>query len=493
MLIENLAHGFAAALSPENLLAGIIGVLVGTAVGVLPGLGPAVAIAILLPLTFGLDPVAALILFGGIYYGAMFGGSITSILIATPGDASAAITMIDGHPMARNGKAGQALTASIIGSFFGGTLASFLLMLTAMSFAAVSLLFGPPEYFALMLMALIMVVTMTGGSVPRGSLALCLGLWLSTIGIDLQTGQQRFTFGLAELHGGIDARLGAIGLFALGEALWLITAGPSPDAQHIRPNRIWLKFNEWRRCFLPWLRGSVIGFLTGVLPGTGAVLATILSYATERRLARNPAEFGKGAIEGVAGPESANNAAAGGSLVPLLALGIPGSGTTAVMLVAFQMYGLQPGPSLLENNAALVWALIASMYVANVLLVLLNLPLIGLWVQLLKVPQSLLAGIIVIFASVGAYSAQGSFGDLLIVWILGIGAFLLRRFEFPITPVLLGLILGPMLEQELRRSLTMSSGDLSIFVTRPISLVALVLTFGSVVFAARRYIRRRPA
>jgi putative tricarboxylic transport membrane protein len=479
-LAGDLQTGFAVALTPGNLMFGLIGVILGTSVGVLPGLGPSVAIAILLPLTFGMEPTSAFILFGGIYYGTMYGGSTTAILINTPGDAASSISTLEGYPMAKRGQGGVALATAALGSFIGGTFATFMLMLTATSLAAISLLFGPPEYFALMLLALTMVAAMAGRSASRAAVALCIGLMLSMIGIDLQTGQARFTFGIPELYGGIDVALGAVGLFAIGEALWLVAAPPAGPVEQMPTNRLWLTLQEWKRCAIPWVRGTLVGFFVGVLPGAGATLATFLSYGVERRFARNPEKFGKGAIEGLAGPEAANNASAGASMVPLLALGIPGSATTAVMLVAFQMYGLQPGPSLLENNKELVWGLIASLYVANVLLVILNLPLVGLWVQLLKVPKGLLTAIIMVFATVGAYSLQGSLGDVVIVWLLGVAAFLLRRYGFPVAPVLLGLVLGPLIEQELRRSLAMSSGDPGIFFTRPIALGVLLVVLLSV-------------
>ena len=479
-LLGDLQTGFGVALTPGNLMFGMIGVMLGTAVGVLPGLGPSVAIAILLPLTFGLEPTSAFILFGGIYYGTMYGGSTTAILINTPGDASASVSTFEGYPMAKKGQGGVALATAAIGSFIGGTFATFMLMLVATSLAAVSLLFGPPEYFALMLLALTMVTAMAGQSASRAGVALCLGLGLSMIGIDLQTGEPRFTMGLPELYGGIDVALGAVGLFAVGEALWLIAAPPSGPGEKLPTNRLWLTVQEWKRCAVPWMRGTIVGFCSGILPGTGATLATFLSYGVEKKFAKNPKEFGKGAIEGLAGPEAANNAAAGASMVPLLALGIPGSATTAVMLVAFQMYGLQPGPSLLENNKELVWGLIASLYVANVLLVILNLPLVGLWVQLLKIPKGLLTGVILVFATVGAFSLQGSLGDVAIVWLLGIAAFFLRRYGFPVAPVLLGLVLGPLIEQELRRSLAMSSGDPTIFFTRPIAVTVLLVVAASI-------------
>lgn len=490
-LASNMSSGFAVALSPDKLAFGLLGVLIGTAVGVLPGLGPSVAIALLLPLTFGLDPTTAFILFGGIYYGTMYGGSTTSILINTPGDAAASVSTFEGYPMAKSGRGGVALATSAIGSFIGGTFATFMLMIAATSLAGISLIFGPPEYALLMLLALTMVTGMAGKSLFRALLALAFGLGLAMIGIDLQTGENRLTFGVQELYGGIDVALGAVGLFAVGEALWLIAAPASAATERMPTNRLWLTMEEWRRSFVPWLRGTVVGFCSGLLPGTGATFATFLSYGVERRFAKNPQEFGRGAIEGLAGPEAANNAAAGASMVPLLALGIPGSATTAIMLVAFQLYGLQPGPTLLETNKDLVWGLIASLYVANVLLVILNLPLVGLWVQLLKIPKGMMTALILVFSTVGAYSLQGSLGDVTIVWLLGVAGFLLRRFGFPVAPVLLGLVLGPLLEQDLRRSLAMSNGDYSIFVTRPISACILAVIVIGLVLFVRKTVRER--
>jgi putative tricarboxylic transport membrane protein len=474
-IASDLYAGFGVALSPDNLLFGIVGVLLGSAVGVLPGLGPSVVIAILLPVTFGMEPTGAFILFGGIYYGAMYGGSTTSILINTPGDAASSVTTLDGYPMAKRGQGGVALATAAIGSFIGGTFATFMLMLTMTGLGTIGLLFGPPEYLALMVLALTLVTAIGAKSISRTIVAMCLGLGLATIGIDIQTGQARFTFGFQELYGGINVALGAVGLFAVGEALWLIATPVSASGERMPTNRLWLTLQEWRRCWGAWIRGTLIGFATGVLPGTGAALATFLAYGVEKRFSPNRDQFGKGAIEGVAAPEAANNAGAGGSMVPLLALGIPGSASTAMMLVAFHMYGLQPGPSLLENNRDLVWGLIASLYVANVLLVIINLPLVGIWVQLLKIPKALLVAIMLVFSTVGAYATQGSLGDVVIVWLLGVVAFVLRRFGFPVAPVVLGLVIGPLLEQELRRSLAMASGDPMFFLGRPIALGVLGL------------------
>lgn len=490
-IITDLGSGFGVAFVPKNMMFGMLGVVLGTAVGVLPGLSPSVAIAILLPLTFGMEPATAFILFGGIYYGAMYGGSTTSILINTPGDTSSSISTLEGYPMAKRGQGGVALATSAIGSFIGGTFATFMLMLSMSTLAAIGLLFGPPEYFALMLLALTMVAAVGGKSPGRTAVSLCIGLSLSMIGIDTQSGQPRFTFGIMDLYGGIDVALGAVGLFAVGEALWLMAERPSGPAQRLPTNRLWLTVAEWRRCAIPWLRGTLVGFFSGVLPGTGVTLATFISYGVEKQFAKNPKEFGKGAIEGLAGPEAANNAAAGASMVPLLALGIPGSATTAIMLVAFQMYGLQPGPSLLQNNHDLVWGLIASLYIANVLLVLLNLPLVGVWVQLLKIPKGLLTSLMLLFATVGAYSMEGNMGDVMIVAALGVAAFLLRRLGFPVAPVLLGLVLGSLLEQELRRTVSMAAEDPAMLLRRPIALTVMAIVILSVTWKVVSVIRQR--
>ena len=491
-LLAHLAIGFGVALSPANLLAGFIGVVLGTAVGVLPGIGPAVAISLLLPTTFGLDPATAFIMFGGIYYGSMYGGSTTSILVNTPGDASAAVTTIDGTEMTRRGRAGAALTTAAIGSFVAGTFGTAMLMLVAPALVEVSLQFGPPEYFALMLLALTAVSSLAADSRAHAATAMFIGLLIAMIGIDLQTGVPRLTFGRPELLGGIDVVLAAVGLFAIGEVLW--TASTSGD-QHVPPGvvgRLMMTAEEWRRSIPAWIRGTLVGFSVGLLPGAGGTTATFMSYSLERSVSKRPDEFGHGAIEGVAGPEAANNASAAGAMVPLLGLGLPGSGTTAVMLAAFQLYGLTPGPLLFEQQPELVWGLIASLYIGNVLLLVLNLPLVGLWVKLLQVPQPLLAGIIVLFATLGAYSLNGSIGDVIIAFALGALAFGLRRFHFPLPPVLLGLVIGPLFEQELRRSLAISGGAATIFFTRPIAATLIAVTAVMVVWplVVRR---RRPA
>jgi putative tricarboxylic transport membrane protein len=490
-LLAHLAIGFGVALSPANLLAGFIGVVLGTAVGVLPGIGPAVAISLLLPTTFGLNPATAFIMFGGIYYGSMYGGSTTSILVNTPGDASAAVTTIDGTEMTRRGRAGAALTTAAIGSFVAGTFGTAMLMLVAPVLVEVSLQFGPPEYFALMLLALTAVSSLAADSRAHAATAMFIGLLIAMIGIDLQTGVPRLTFGRPELLGGIDVVLAAVGLFAIGEVLWTASTTGDQDVSPGVVGRLMMTAEEWRRSIPAWIRGTLVGFSVGLLPGAGGTTATFMSYSLERSVSKRPEEFGHGAIEGVAGPEAANNASAAGAMVPLLGLGLPGSGTTAVMLAAFQLYGLTPGPLLFEQQPDLVWGLIASLYIGNVLLLVLNLPLVGLWVKLLQVPQPLLAGIIVLFATLGAYSLNGSIGDVMIAFALGALAFGLRRFHFPLPPVLLGLVIGPLFEQELRRSLAISGGAATIFFTRPIAATLIAVTAVMVVWPliARR---RRP-
>ncbi len=489
-LLSHLAQGFSIALTPTNLLFGFIGVVLGTAVGVLPGIGPAVAISLLLPTTFGLEPTTAFIMFGGIYYGSMYGGSTTSILVNTPGDAASAVTTIDGVQMARKGRAGAALTTSAVGSFVAGTLGTALLMLLAPMLVEAALHFGPPEYFALMVLALTTVGALAGDSPPRAAASTCIGLLLAMVGIDLQTGVARLTLGRPELLGGIDIVLAAVGLFAIGEVLWMASHHTGADEPRPRViGSLMMTKDEWRRSIPAWIRGTLVGFGISVLPGAGGTFASFLSYSIERSVSKWPEEFGHGAIEGVAGPEAANNGSAAGAMVPLLGLGIPGSGTTAIMLAAFQLYGLTPGPLLFQQKPDLVWGLIASLYIGNVLLLILNLPLVGIWVKLLSVPLPTLVGIIVTFATLGAYSLNGSIGDVVLAFGLGALAFLLRSFAFPLPPVLLGLVIGPLLEQEMRRSLSISGGDPSILVTRPIAVTLLILA--AVAIAIPLWIRRR--
>ena len=473
--MSNLLNGFTVALAPMNLFWGFAGVLLGTIVGVLPGIGPALTVALLLPVTYGLDPTAALIMFAGIYYGAMYGGSTTSILLNTPGESATIVTAIDGHQMARSGRAGAALATAAIGSFVAGTLATLALSVTAPLMVKMALAFGSAEYFALMVLAFATVTTVLGGSSLAGWVSLLLGLLLGSVGIDGLSGQARFTFGVPYLLDGIDPVIVAIGLFAIGETLWVVSRGPEQDDLLPVRGSLWMTREEWSRSWRPWLRGTAIGFPMGALPAGGAELPTLMSYAIEKRLSARPEEFGHGAIEGVAGPEAANNASAAGTLVPLLTLGLPTSATAAVMLAAFQQFGLQPGPLLFAHEPALVWGLIASLYLGNVMLLVLNLPLVGLWVKLLAIPRAWLYGGILVVASLGAFSVHRSPGDLALVATIGVIGFALRLVGAPVAPVMIGLILGPNAEQHLRRALSISQGDWSVFFTRPLSLTLLAL------------------
>ncbi|MEW5879515.1 MAG: tripartite tricarboxylate transporter permease [Pseudomonadota bacterium] len=472
-----LVAGFGVALAPINLLWGLVGVTLGTAVGVLPGVGPALTVAMLLPLTVKLDPTGALIMFAGIYYGAMYGGSTTTILLNTPGESASIATALEGNRMAKRGRAGPALATSAIGSFVAGSIATLLLTLLAPVVVEIALRFGPAEYFALMVFAFVTVAAVLGASTVRGLVSLFVGLLLGLVGIDEQTGQMRFAFGVPELLDGIDVVVLAVGLFAVGEALY-VAAYQSRVREEMEKmsGSLWMSRDDWRRSWPAWLRATAIGFPFGTIPAGGAEIPTFLSYATEKKLSKHPEEFGNGAIEGVAGPEAANNAAATGVLVPLLTLGIPTSATAAILLAAFQNYGLQPGPLLFQTQGALVWGLIASLYVGNVLLLVLNLPLIGLWVKVLQIPKPLLYGGILVFATLGAYSLHQSVVDLATLYVFGVLGFVMRRWGFPVAPAVIGLILGPLAESQFRRALAISQGDPSVFFTHPISAALLALT-----------------
>jgi putative tricarboxylic transport membrane protein len=460
-----------------NLLWGLIGVTLGTFVGVLPGVGPALTVAMLLPLTIKLDPTGALIMFAGIYYGAMFGGSTTTILLNTPGESASIATALEGNRMAKAGRAGPALATSAIGSFVAGTIATLLLTMVAPIVVELALKLGPAEYFALMVFAFTTVSAVLGASTARGLLSLFLGLLFGLAGIDSQTGQARFAFGVPELLDGIDVVVLAVGLFAVGEALYgAAYLSQQKGTTEKLSGSLWMSKADWKRSAPAWLRATAIGFPFGTIPAGGAEIPTFLSYATEKKLTRHPEEFGKGAIEGVAGPEAANNAAATGVLVPLLTLGIPTSATAAILLGAFQNYGLQPGPLLFESQKDLVWGLIASLYIGNVILLVLNLPLIGLWVRVLSIPRPQLYAAILVFATLGAYSLHQSWIDLLTLYVFGLLGFAMRRWDIPVGPAVIGLILGPLAETQFRRALSISQGDPSVFVTQPISAVLLALT-----------------
>ncbi len=492
--LSYLAQGFSVALLPENLMWSLVGVTVGTLVGVLPGIGPALTIALLLPLTYQVDAASAFMLFAGIYYGAMYGGSTTSILLNTPGETATIITAVEGNQMARQGRAGAALATAAIGSFVAGTIGTVLLTFLAAPVVDFALRFGPAEYFALMVLSFVTVSAVLTASILRGLTSLAFGIFLGLIGIDLQTGQPRFIFGITELLDGIDVIVVAVGLFAVGETLYL-AAYHRPGEALVRrvTDSIWMKAEDWRRSWKAWLRGAFIGFPLGAVPAGGAELPTFLSYWIEKRLSKHKHEFGHGAIEGVAGPEAANNASTAGVLVPLLALGLPTSATAAIILSAFTSYGIQPGPTLLSTQPELVWGLIASLYVANVALLVLNLPLIGLWVKILKIPPPLLYGGILVFATLGTYGIGQSVVDLALLYVMGLAGFLMRCFGFPAAPVIIGMILGPLAEQEFRRAMTISQGDLSIFLERPLSLTLLVIAalavFGPLLW---RIWRRKP-
>ena len=494
--LGQLAQGFGVALTPMNILWSFVGVVLGTAIGVLPGLGPALTIALLLPLTYKVDATGVFILFAGIYYGAMYGGSTTSILLNTPGESATIITALEGNKMARRGRGGAALATAAIGSFVAGTIGTLGLTFVAPIVVDFALKFGPAEYFSLMILAFVTVSAVLGNSAIRGLAALFFGIWLGLIGVDLQTGQARFTFGILELLDGVNVIIVAVGLFAVGETLYL-AARHRYGQDEILPvkDSLWMTREDWSRSWKAWLRGSVIGFPIGAMPAGGAEVPTFLSYFIEKKLSKKPEEFGHGAIEGVAGPEAANNASAAGVLVPMLTLGLPTSATAAIMLSAFQSYGINPGPQLLMTQGNLVWGLIASLYIGNVMLLILNLPLVGLWVKLLKVPDALLYPMILAFSVLGVYSLGRNVTDLYLMFGIGVLGFLLRRYRYPLAPVILGLVLGPLIEKEFRRTLIASRGDWWAFVDRPLSasilaISAIILIAPLIGFLWRRLRRR---
>ncbi|MEU7577430.1 tripartite tricarboxylate transporter permease [Streptomyces sp. NPDC041068] len=458
---NSLMDGFGTALTPINLLWAAVGVLLGTAIGVLPGIGPAMAVALLLPVTYGLEPTGAFIMFAGIYYGAMFGGSTTSILLNTPGESAAVVAAMEGHPMARSGRGAQALAAAAIGHFAGGMIGTILLVALAPKVADLAVDIGAPDYFAIMVLAFIAVTSVLGSSRVRGLASLLIGLTIGLVGLDQMTGQQRLTFGSLQLADGVDVVIVAVGLFAIGEALWVAAHLRRTSGEAIPVGRPWLGKQDVRRTWKSWLRGPFIGFPFGAIPAGGAEIPTFLSYVTEKRLSRHKEEWGKGAIEGVAGPESASSASAAGTLVSMLTLGLPTTAVAAVMLAAFQQYGIQPGPLLFEREPDLVWGLIASLFVGMVLLLALNLPLAPLWAKLLRIPRPYLYAGILFFAAVGAYAVGGEPLDLVILLVIGLIGFGMRRYGLPILPAVIGVILGPNAEQQLRRALQISDGGVS--------------------------------
>ena len=483
--LQNLYLGFSVAFSPVVLFYAFVGCVIGTLVGVLPGVGPLAGISLLLPATFGMDATTALVMLAGIYYGAMYGGSTTSILMRIPGEAASVMTCIDGYEMTKRGRAGAALAIAAVGSYLAGTLSVVVLMFLAPPLANFALRFGPPEYFALLLLGLLVLAYMSTGSMPKSLAMAAFGLLLGMIGIDPMTGFFRFHYGLVELGDGIGVVPVAVGLFGISEIL--LTAGQPTPPKVIKPRlRELLPFREeWRASFGPIGRGTLVGFLIGIIPGSAHIISSFVSYAVEKRLSKHPERFGHGAVEGVAGPESANNSATSGAFVPMLALGVPSGPIPAVMLAAMMIHGINPGPLVIKEQPALFWGFIASMYVGNVVLLILNLPMVGLFVNLLRIPYPLLYPAILIFAVLGVYAVNGSVVDVWIMAVMGVLGYLLRKFDFETAPIVLGLVLAPMLEMSFRQSLRMSDGSYAIFVSRPIALIMLMVGLALLLLSLR--------
>lgn len=490
-LLDNLTLGFVTALSPYNLLYCFLGVLLGTAVGVLPGLGPVATIAMLLPLTFGLPPVSSLIMLAGIYYGAQYGGSTTAILINLPGESSSVVTAIDGYQMARKGRAGQALATAALGSFFAGTVATLLLALAAPPLAEVALKFGPAEYFSLMVLGLVASVALASGSLLKAFAMIVLGLLLGLVGTDVETGTPRFTLDKPELADGLNFVALSMGVFGLGEILRNLESEHTRSVMIRSISGLMLSRDDLRRIVGPVLRGTGLGSVLGILPGGGAMLASFAAYTMEKKLSKNSAEFGKGAIEGVAAPESANNAGAQTSFIPMLTLGIPSNPVMALMIGALIIQGITPGPNVVTDEPALFWGMIVSMWVGNLMLVLLNLPLIGMWVRMLTIPYHLLFPGIIAFCCIGAYSVNNNIFDVYAMALFGVVGYVLIKLEFEPAPLLLGFVLGPMLEENLRRAMIISRGDPSVFVTHPLSLLLLLIAAALLVVVLLPNIRAR--
>jgi putative tricarboxylic transport membrane protein len=492
-ILGSLLFGFGVALQPINLLMAIVGAFVGTLIGVLPGIGPVSGIALLIPLIIGLHPASAMIMLTAVYYGTMYGGSTTSILLNVPGEASSVATTIDGYQMSLQGRGGPALAIAAIGSFIAGTLSVLALMVFSLPLARWALAFGPPENFALMVLGLTSVSTLAGQDLVKGLISTVCGLMLATVGTDLVTGINRYTLGIPQLLDGIDLVTVAVGLFAVSEVLLAVNA-ITVQPRLIPLQRIWLTLKDFMESFWAIIRGTVVGFYIGILPAAGATIASFLSYGLERRIARDASRFGKGDIRGVAAPESANNAAAVGNMIPMLSLGIPGSSTTAVMMGALLILNVIPGPLLFTQHPDVVWGLIASMYVSNAVLLVLNLPLVGLFVQILKTPERYLYPLIIVICVIGVYAVGRSRVDLTLMILLGALGYYMRHNDYPLGPAILGLVLGDRMEQAMRQSLIMSSGEPGIFVTRPISAVILalaVLSLSAPVFLRALSSRRR--
>ena len=491
--LQSIFLGFQVALQWNNLLFCFIGVLIGTLVGVLPGLGPVAAISLLLPTTFHVPPVAAIIMLAGIYYGAMYGGSTTSILVNIPGEAASVVTCLDGYQMARKGRAGPALGISAFGSFIAGTLGVVGLMLIAPPLAEMALKFGPPEYFSLMIMGLTILTFLASGPMWKALLMAAFGLFLGSIGLDSMTASARFTMDIVELSDGVGMVPAVMGLFGIAEVLLNVEHSIKRTVFETKIHHLLPTLQDWKDSIWAIIRGTVIGFFLGILPGGGAVISSFVSYAVEKKVSRSPEKFGTGIIQGVAGPEAANNAATAGAFIPLLTLGIPANSVMAILLGAMMIHGMQPGPMLVQEQPGLFWGTVTSMYIGNVMLLILNLPLIGLWVRILKVPYPILFPLILLFCLIGAYSLNNSVTEVLIMVGFGLLGYLFRKFEYEAAPLILALVLGPMLEAALRRSLLLSAGSPLIFVTRPISgtmIAALVIIIaGQSIFFIKRKAR----
>lgn len=474
-IFGNILSGFNVAMTPANLLYCFAGVFIGTLVGVLPGIGPVGAMALLFPSTLYVSPISAIIMLAGIYYGAMYGGSTTSILVNIPGEAASVVTCLDGYQMARQGRAGPALGIAAFGSFIAGTLSIVGLMLVAPPLAEAALKLGPPEYFMLMVLGMMILIFLSSGSIPKALIMALVGAIFGTVGIDATTGAQRFTFGILELNDGIGLVPLVMGLFGISEVLLNVEQGLGREIFQTRVKGLLPSRQDWRDSAKPIARGSIIGFFLGILPGGGALISSFVSYGIEKRFSKHPEKFGHGAIEGVAGPESANNSATGGSFIPLLTLGIPSNVVMAMLLGALLVHDLDPGPMLMKNHPDLFWGVVVSMYIGNGMLLVLNLPLIGLWVQILKIPYRVLFPLILLFCIIGAFSINYSSVDVLIMLGCGALGYFMKKFRYEGAPMILAFVLGPMLETSLRQSLTMSSGSFSIFFTRPVSGAGLVL------------------
>ncbi|PYO01160.1 MAG: transporter [Candidatus Rokuibacteriota bacterium] len=492
-ILQGVLYGFQVALQPVNLLYCFVGVFIGTLVGVLPGLGPAAAIALLLPSTFAVTPVAAIIMLAGIYYGAMYGGSTTSILVNIPGEAASVVTCLDGHAMARQGRAGAALGISAFGSFIAGTLSVIILTFLAPLLAKVTLSFGPPEYFALMILGLTLLTYFARESMVKALMMAAVGLLCGTVGQDTISGRFRFAFGIRTLEDGLGLVPVIMGLFGISEVLLNLEQRAEATEVFAAPTRGLMPTREdWRRSTVPILRGSVLGFFLGVLPGAGAIIASFVSYAVEKRASKHPERFGTGMIEGVAGPEAANNAAAGGGFIPLLTLGIPANAVMAILLGALLIHGLQPGPLLVKQAPDVFWGFITSMYIGNIMLLVLNLPLIPFWAKLLRVPYAIMFPFILLFCLIGAYSVTNNVGDGVVMWVFGIIGYLMKKFDYEGAPLILAMVIGPMMEESLRQSLILSGGTFAVFLVRPISAVCIVAALVLIAFPLLRR-RGRPA